>query len=154
MLAWSASHESAIRSERRESAERLSLRSSAAWVRFQTGTAAASSARPFPVSARRRLRRSASSIVMVTSPRRSSGFRFAVRVVRSIASSAAILPSPGGSGWFNDISSENCPLVSPSGRSYFFQGTTISGITFSGQGTYHRVGFPQQKYEWNIVLGG
>jgi hypothetical protein len=45
-------------------------------------------------------------------------------------------------------------LVSPNGRSYFFQGTTISGITFSGQGTYHRVGFPQQKYNWNFVLGG
>jgi hypothetical protein len=45
-------------------------------------------------------------------------------------------------------------LVAPSGRSYFFQGTTASGITFSGQGTYHRVGFPQQKFEWNFVLGG
>lgn len=45
-------------------------------------------------------------------------------------------------------------LVSPNGRSYFFQGTTLSGITVSGQGTYHRVGFPGQKFEWNIVLGG
>jgi hypothetical protein len=45
-------------------------------------------------------------------------------------------------------------LVSPAGRSYFFQGTTISGITFSGQGTYHRVGSPQLKYAWNFVLGG
>jgi hypothetical protein len=45
-------------------------------------------------------------------------------------------------------------LVSPGGRSYFFQGTTISGITFSGQGNYHRVGFPEQKFNWNFVLGG
>jgi hypothetical protein len=45
-------------------------------------------------------------------------------------------------------------LVSPRGRSYFFQGITISGITFSGQGTYHRVGFPEQTFEWNFVLGG
>lgn len=45
-------------------------------------------------------------------------------------------------------------LVSPRGRSYFFQGTTASGITFSGQGTYHRVGFPGNKFEWNFVLGG
>jgi hypothetical protein len=45
-------------------------------------------------------------------------------------------------------------LVAPSGRSYFFQGTTASGITFSGQGTYHRVNFPGTKFEWSIVLGG
>lgn len=45
-------------------------------------------------------------------------------------------------------------LISPGGRSYFFQGTTISGITFSGQGTYHRVGFPQQSFAWSFVLGG
>ena len=51
-----------------------------------------------------------------TSPRRSSGFKFAVRVVRSIASSAATLPMVGGSGRFSDISSENWPLVRPSGR--------------------------------------
>jgi len=40
----------------------------------------------------------------------------AVKVVRSIANSAAILPIVGGSGRFNDISSENWPLVSASGR--------------------------------------
>src|SRR3546814_1813695 len=41
----------------------------------------------------------------------------AVRVVRSIASSVATDPIVGGSGRFNDISSENWPLVRPAGRS-------------------------------------
>jgi hypothetical protein len=45
-------------------------------------------------------------------------------------------------------------VVAPSGRSFFFQGKTTSGITLSGQGTYHRVGFPESKFGWNIVLGG
>src|SRR3546814_19151755 len=41
----------------------------------------------------------------------------AVRVVRSIASSVATDPIVGGSGRFNDFSSENWPLVRPAGRS-------------------------------------
>jgi hypothetical protein len=45
-------------------------------------------------------------------------------------------------------------VVAPSGRSYFFQGKTTSGITLSGQGTWHRVGFPESKFPWNSVLGG
>ena len=38
-------------------------------------------------------------------------------VVRSIARSAATEPIDGALGRFSDISSENCPLVSPTGRS-------------------------------------
>jgi hypothetical protein len=38
--------------------------------------------------------------------------------------------------------------------SFHFAGTTISGITLSGQGTYHRAGVPEQKATWSIVLGG
>jgi hypothetical protein len=45
-------------------------------------------------------------------------------------------------------------LVSPARDSYFFQGKTISGITLSGQGTYHVTGIPEQKASWSIVLGG
>jgi Prealbumin-like fold domain len=45
-------------------------------------------------------------------------------------------------------------LVSPGGPSYFFQGKTISGITLSGQGTYHQTGFPENSATWSIVLGG
>jgi hypothetical protein len=37
---------------------------------------------------------------------------------------------------------------------YFFHGETISGITLSGQGTYHRVGSPEREYPWSIVIGG
>jgi hypothetical protein len=45
-------------------------------------------------------------------------------------------------------------LASPWGVSYYFQGKIISGITVSGQGTYHRTGYPESKDSWNIVLGG
>jgi hypothetical protein len=45
-------------------------------------------------------------------------------------------------------------LVSPAGASYFFQGKLISGITLSGQGTYHQTGSPENKAAWSIVLGG
>jgi hypothetical protein len=45
-------------------------------------------------------------------------------------------------------------LIAPTGRSYFFQGTLISGITLSADGSYHRVGFPENRFRWNIVLGG
>jgi hypothetical protein len=44
--------------------------------------------------------------------------------------------------------------VTGGGASYFFSGKTISGITLSGQGTYHRVGFPENSNQWSIVLGG
>jgi hypothetical protein len=44
--------------------------------------------------------------------------------------------------------------VTGGGASYFFSGKTISGITLSGQGTYHRVGFPESASPWSIVLGG
>ena len=41
--------------------------------------------------------------------------RLAVRVVLSIASSAATLPRFGGCGRLSDMRSENCPLVMPAG---------------------------------------
>jgi hypothetical protein len=68
------------------------------------------------VSFKIRLRRSNEPGSILTSPRRSSGFKAAVNVVRSIASSDATGPIAGGSGRFNDIKSENCPFVSPKGR--------------------------------------
>lgn len=37
---------------------------------------------------------------------------------------------------------------------FFFQGETTSGITLSGQGTYHRLGSPEQERTWSIVIGG
>src|ERR671930_1781747 len=40
------------------------------------------------------------------------------------------------------------------GNSFHFAGTTISGITLSGSGTYHRAGVPERKANWSIVLGG
>ena len=49
-------------------------------------------------------------------PRRSSGFRLAVRVVRSMARKPATEPADGGSGRFSAIISENWPLVRPEGR--------------------------------------
>lgn len=45
-------------------------------------------------------------------------------------------------------------LIGPNGASYFFQGKTISGITLSGQGTYHPTTAPENNTEWSIVLGG
>jgi hypothetical protein len=45
-------------------------------------------------------------------------------------------------------------LLSPGGVSYFFQGKLISGITLSGQGTYHQTGSPENKAAWSIVLAG
>ena len=59
------------------------------------------------VSLSLRLRLSTRSAVTSTKPRRSKGFRAAVSVVRSIASSAATEPMLGGSGRFSDIISEN-----------------------------------------------
>jgi hypothetical protein len=63
------------------------------------------------------LRLSFSSTDTVTRPRRSSGFKLAVSVVRSMASNAATLPMPGGLGRLSDISRENWPFVRPKGRS-------------------------------------
>ena len=55
--------------------------------------------------------------MILTRARRSKGLRAAVKVVRSIASSDATAAIAGGFGRFNDIMSENCPFVRPSGRS-------------------------------------
>jgi hypothetical protein len=44
-------------------------------------------------------------------------------------------------------------LVKLRGPSLVFQGKMISGITVSGQGTYHRAGQPEKKVGWSIVLG-
>jgi hypothetical protein len=82
----------------------------------QIGVALASRAVPFRVRLSLRPRRSDGSAVTLTRPRRSSGLSAAVKVVRSMASSEATGPMPGGSGRFNDISKENWPFVSPTGR--------------------------------------
>lgn len=37
---------------------------------------------------------------------------------------------------------------------FFFHGETTSGITLSGQGTYHRLGSPEREHKWSIVIGG
>ena len=91
--------------------------STATWVFLHTGTARASNLRPLAVSVMTRLRRSAGPALTFTKPRRSNGFRAAVNVVRSIPRSDATAPISGGCGRFSDIISENCPLVSPIGRS-------------------------------------
>ena len=119
--------EPATRAHGHESA-RKSLRSRSPWpsrrspstaacVFLQIGTARAHAFRPLAVSIIRRPRRSAGSAMIRTSPRRRKGLRAAVNVVRSIASSDATAVIPGGSGRFREVSSENCPLVSPIGRS-------------------------------------
>lgn len=38
--------------------------------------------------------------------------------------------------------------------SLVFEGELISGITLSGEGTYHRDGRPEKTVGWSIVLGG
>jgi hypothetical protein len=91
--------------------------SMAACVSRHIGTAATRSASPAGVNFSRRVRLSASSILTFTRPRRSSGFKFAVNVVRSIASKADTLPMLGASSRLSDIKSENCPFVRPSGCS-------------------------------------
>ena len=89
----------------------------AMWVLLQTGTARASNLRPLGVSVITRLRRSVWSALILSKPRRCNGLRAAVKVVRSIPSSDATAPIAGGSTRFSAITSENCPLVSPIGRS-------------------------------------
>jgi hypothetical protein len=87
------------------------------WVLVHTGTARASKFLPRGLRCSRRVRWSASCVVILIRPRRRSGFRAAVKVVLSIASNEATAPISGGSGRFKDIINENCPLVRPSGRS-------------------------------------
>jgi len=91
--------------------------STAAWVLVHAGTARASNFLPCEVNASRRARWSLWSELILTRPRRCSGFKAAVRVVRSIASNDATAPMVGAAGRFNDIIRENCPFVRPSGRS-------------------------------------
>ena len=87
------------------------------WVLCQTGTARSISSCPLAVRLKTRLRRSAGSGAIFTSPRRSRGLSAAVNVVRSIASREATGPIGGGSGRFSDMRRENCPLVRSNGRS-------------------------------------
>jgi hypothetical protein len=114
------------RTDAQQSARKLFLRRSgsptrrrasiAAWVLVHTGTALASNLSPCGVNSRRRVRWSFSSVVILIRRRLRSGFRAAVNVVRSITSNDATAPIVGAAGRFRDISSENCPLVRPSGR--------------------------------------
>jgi len=91
--------------------------STAAWVLVHTGTARVSNFLPSGVNSSRRARWSLLPLVILIRLRRRSGFRAAVKVVRSIASNDATAPIVGGPGRFKDIIRENCPLVRPSGRS-------------------------------------
>jgi len=91
--------------------------STAAWVLVHTGTARASIFLPCGVNSSKRARWSSWSVVILIKRRRCSGFKAAVKVVRSIASNRATAPMAGASGRFKDIINENCPLVRPSGRS-------------------------------------
>jgi hypothetical protein len=101
---------------RRSGSPRSRRVSTAAWVLIHTGTARASNSFPRGVNSSRRARLSSRFVVILIKPRRRSGFRAAVKVVRSIASNDATAPIVGGSGRFKDIINENCPLVRPSGR--------------------------------------
>ena len=89
----------------------------AAWVLVHTGTARASNFLPCGVNCSRRARWSSWSVVILIRLRRRSGFKAAVKVVRSIASNVATDPMVGASGRFKDTISENCPFVRPRGRS-------------------------------------
>jgi len=102
---------------RRSGSPRPRRPSTEAWVVIHTGTARASNFFPFGVNSSRRTRWSRRSVVILIRRRRCSGFRAALNVVRSIASSDATAPMVGASGRFKDIISENWPLVIPSGRS-------------------------------------
>lgn len=81
--------------------------STSSCMRFHSGSARARRLHPSSVSFRMRVRRSDWSLNIFTNPRRSSGFRAAVKVVRSIASRDATGPIDGGSGRFSDIKREN-----------------------------------------------
>lgn len=113
-----AAHDSIPRFLRNSSGAPSGIRCSISrCVDSHTGTALASTSCPFAVSAKIRLRRSEGSWDILTNPRLCNGFRAAVSVVRSMASSEATGPMGGGSGRLRDIKSENCPLVRPKGRS-------------------------------------
>ena len=101
---------------RRSGSPGSSRPSTAAWVLVHTGTARANNFLPCGVNSSKRERWSSRFVVILISLRRRSGFRAAVKVVRSIARSEATEPIVGASGRFNDINNENCPLVRPSGR--------------------------------------
>jgi hypothetical protein len=110
-------HDKAFKSRRSRSGSTPPNRASAsACVLCQTGTALSSKFHPLEVRLSKRPRLSAGSIFVSTKPRRTSGFRAAVSVVRSIARGDATDPMPGGSERLSDISKENCPFVSSSGR--------------------------------------
>ena len=116
-VACSLFQESACKLLRKSSGSPFGMRCSISrWVRSHTGTARASRLSPLAVRIKIRFRRSEGFWEILTNPRRSKGFKAAVRVVRSMASREATGPIGGGSGRFNDISRENCPLVSPKGR--------------------------------------
>jgi len=122
-VVWSAHcvrpicHPRARRCRRRRSGvSSSSCASIAACTRRHTGTAAARVARPSVVSDNRRRRRSPASGRIATSRRRRSGLSAAVRVVRSMASSAATAAMSGASDRLSDISNENWPLVKPTRR--------------------------------------
>jgi hypothetical protein len=119
MIATSWDVQESARKLFRRRSESPSLRSAstAVWVFVQTGTARASNPCPFAVSVIRRPRPSAGSAVTLTRRRRHKGFRAAVKVVRSMASSKATAAIPDGFGRFRDIISENWPFVRPIGRS-------------------------------------
>jgi hypothetical protein len=102
---------------RRSDSPRPRRASTAAWVLIHTGTARASNFFPCGVNSSRRARWSSWFVLIFIRPRRCSGFRAALKVVRSIASNDATAPIAGASGRFKDIIRENCPLVRPSGRS-------------------------------------
>ena len=89
----------------------------AAWVLVHAGTARASNLLPCGVNSSRRARWSSFGVAILTRRRRCSGFKAAVKVVRSIASNDATAPIVGASGRFKDIIRENWPFVRPSGRS-------------------------------------
>ena len=102
---------------RRSGSPGPSRASTAAWVLVHKGTARASNFLPCGVNFSRRARWSSWSVVILIKPRRCSGLRAAVNVVRSIARKDATAPIAGASGRFKDIINENCPLVRPRGRS-------------------------------------
>jgi hypothetical protein len=101
---------------RRSGSPRPRRASTAAWLLLHAGTALASNLFPCGVNSSRRARRSFQFAVILIKRRRCSGFRAAVKVVRSIASNVATDPMVGAAGRFKDIMSENCPWVRPSGR--------------------------------------
>ena len=87
-------------------------------LRWRSGVGFSLTIRPVPATWRRLAGATGSfaPIVTFTKPRRASGLRLAVSVVRSMASNDATLPMLAGSGRLSDINRENWPLLNPSGR--------------------------------------